>query len=203
MPSPIREAHETAATGRRTITFWFALSLLALSLLSVAVAHATGGARVFLRFSPVFGLIGGAAIGWLALQTGRPMGRWRWVFPALLVGISFVGLTLEARRMYVVELRAKYRTPILTPTPEMAASFQQERETVLAAKSRFGTYLRFRVSSDSLPGGAATAVTWPAVFWAGEIVLAGLVGAWSFSMVTRQSQADEAARGAGKKATGS
>jgi hypothetical protein len=203
MLSPIREAHETAANRRRTIALWFALSLLALTLLSVAVAHVTGGARVFSRFSPVFGLIGGAAMGWLALQIDRPMGRWRWAFPALLVGISFVGLTLEAYRMRVVELRAQFRTALPILHPELADSIRQKRKTVLAAKSRFGAYLSFRVSSDSLPGGALSAVTWPAVFWAGEIVLAGLVGGWSFSMVTRQPQTDEATARVDEQATGS
>ena len=191
MPAPIREANEIAANRRRTIALWLALSLLALSLLSVAAARVTGGARVFFRFSPVFGLIGGAAMGWLALQSYRPMGRWRWGFPALLVGISFVGLTLETYRMYVVEQRAKYRTdPILHP--ELAAPIRRVREHVLEAETRFGAYLRFRVSSVSLPGGELWPVTWPTVFWAGEIVLAGLAGGSSFRMVTRRPQTDEA-----------
>ena len=203
MASPIREMHEIAVARRRKLAFWFAQSLVVLALLSVAVAHVTGGARVFLRFSPVFGLICGAAMGWLALQNGRPMGRGRWAFPALLVGISFVGLTLEAHRIHVVKLRAKYDTPIPSPTPEMAASFQQKREAVLAAEFRFGAYLSYRVSKGSLRDGRLSAVAWPAIFWAGEIVLAGLVGGWSFNMVTRQPQPAEAATGDDKKSTAS
>jgi hypothetical protein len=85
----------------------------------------------------------------------------------------------------------------------MAASFQQKREAVLAAEFRFGAYLSYRVSKGSLRDGRLSAVAWPAIFWAGEIVLAGLVGGWSFNIVTRQPQPAEAATGDDKKSTAS
>jgi hypothetical protein len=56
---------------------------------------------------------------------------------------------------------------------------------MVAARSRFNLYLRYRISANQLFGDRARSAPWPAVIWAIEILLAALVAATTFHIFTR------------------
>lgn len=178
------EANDIPATGGIGPVQWFGLSLLALSALALAAAHAGGLGRILLRFAPLFGLAGGAAVGWIASYAFISRRR-SWIAAAMvLVACAYLGMTLEAYRMYVDELREQYTGGFPFVAAEIAAPLQQERQKILADRSRFAAYLAFRVSSHRFFADNAWPQPWPALFWGLEIVLAALVAGWAFSRLT-------------------
>jgi hypothetical protein len=166
---------------------WLSLGLLAVAMLAFAAAHVSGHAGIACRFAPLFGLVVGALLGWLTGQGRSANHRRRLLLAAVLGAAGFVGLTLESHRLYVTRLKQSIKSGIglnLLP-PEILEEMNVERAKVIAIRSRFDVYLRYRISDNQLIGVDALSALWPAVIWAVEILLAALVAAGLFHIFTR------------------
>ncbi|MBT4864760.1 MAG: hypothetical protein HON53_06490 [Planctomycetaceae bacterium] len=180
---------ELDKTGSPPISFvkWLSLSFVLTAMLAFAAAHAPGQAGIACRFALLFGLVVGALSGWLAGQ-GRDANHWRrLLFVGVLGATGFAGLTLESYRLYVVHLKDSIGSGVglnLLP-PKILDEMNEGRAEVLATRSRFDVYLRYRIMENQLVGDKAYPGPTAAYFWAVEIFLAAIAAAGTFHIFTR------------------
>jgi hypothetical protein len=159
---------------------WLSLSLVLTAMLAFAAAHVSGQAGIICRFAAMFGPLVGTLIGWLSGQGGTAKSYRRTIIAATIAAAGFIGLTLESRRLYVVTFKEKIANGVgFMPVPKEVI------DNMVAARSQFTWYLRYRVSANRLFGNKALSVPWPAVIWAVEIILAALLAAGAFHIFTR------------------
>jgi|GEM_PF-6585321 hypothetical protein len=179
---------------------WLSLSVVLTAMLAFAAAHVPGQAGIACRFAALFGLVVGALIGWLAGQGRDANHRRRLLLAAILGAAGFVGLTLESHRLYVVRLKDSIGSGVglnLLPSKmldEMNESYCQllcyekmneGRAQVIATRSQFDVYLRYRIMENRLVGEKAFSTSTAAGLWAVEILLAAILAVGTFHIFTR------------------
>jgi hypothetical protein len=178
-----------AAPDKPTSPFWqwLLISFVFIALIAFAAAHVPGRISVVCRFAPMFGFVVGAVVGLLTGQ-GRGAGhRGKLVLIAVLAAAGFVGLTLEAHRLYAAKLQKLLDGGIgvnLIP-PHMIDKMQQDRAEVIAIRSKFRTYLHYRISANLNSSSKGWSEPWPAVIWSIEILLASVIAALTYHLFTR------------------
>ena len=170
-----------------SFTKWLLLSVVLTAMLAFAAAHVPGQAGIACRFALLFGLVVGALSGWLAGQGKGANYRRRLLLVTVLGAAGFAGLTFESYRLYVVHLKDSIGSGVglnLLP-PKMLDEMNQGRAKVIAIRSRFDVYLRYRIMENRLVGEKAFSTSTAACIWAVEIILAAIVAAGAFHIFTR------------------
>jgi hypothetical protein len=156
-------------------------SLVGLTALTLAAAHAPGRIRLLGLFAVAFGAVCGWGLARGAAYFGvSDRSIVRLVTAMILIGAAETGLTLESWRLYVVDLRKTYDPEASAEVVGGGQPFvpdsllkkaREERQRALEAKSRLPAYLRHRVKNlGDWPA------PWPVVFWVGEVILGTAAG---------------------------
>lgn len=172
---------------------WLALGAVGLALLSFLAAHAPPRVKLLGLFAVGYGFLAGWGLSRLADLVDLSNRRVLISASLALILAGQLGLVWESHRLYEVRERKRLETTAQPLFPQLlqqtaklesgedldnlrtaealASSLQQERQRVLAERTRFQNYLKHRVSAlgDWPP-------PWPLVFWCVETFLGTFVG---------------------------
>jgi hypothetical protein len=166
---------------------WIVLCVGLVGVMAFATAHAP---PAWQRPGPTafwFAVLGGVVVGGIA-AVHRIQNRWLVALVGfLIIAAAILGMTGERYRLYVQSLKDLYLGSLAPNSPEALGeavaqggameNFLNEmratRRRIYEARRPFPAFLSFRLEAL----GIATE-PWPLVFWLGEILLGGLVGAF-------------------------
>lgn len=188
----------TPRTPAGRIGEWVFLCAVVLTALAVGAACLPPRFRLLGLLAALFGLLCGWIMGRIAVLLRLSSTRWLMVSAGVLTAAAFAGQTWEARRHFAEEMASRFDRaektilqpqggqvssgPRLSPgsSVEEQEAIRQAREIWLAENTSFAAYLQHRVKALG---------EWPlwgaALFWGGEILLAGLCGGWVYRRVSR------------------
>lgn len=166
---------------------WVVLSLGLVGVMAFAVAHAPPGWQ---RPGPTalwFAVAGGIIMGGIAVVHRITSRRLVFIVAFPVIAASIAGMTGERYRLYVNSLRSLYLGSTAPKSPkamgdaitggqvmqDMIEEFHAERRAIYEARRPFRVFLAFRLEALGI-----TTEPWPLVFWLGEILLGGLLGAF-------------------------
>jgi hypothetical protein len=166
---------------------WGTLCFGLVGLMALAAAHLPPGWQ---RPGPTafwFAIVSGLVVGGIAVVHRVYSGRWVFVLGFLVISLAIAGMTGERYRLYDKTLRDLYLGPATAQNPQamqdrlqhghveeqLMQEHRQSRRRVYEARRSFPVFLKFR-----LEGWGLTNDPWPIVFWWGEILIGGLLGAF-------------------------
>jgi hypothetical protein len=154
--------------------------------MAFAVAHAPPGWQ---RPGPTalwFAVVAGIVVGGIAVVNRVQRKGLMFLVAFLLISSAIAGMTGERYRLYEKSLKDLYLGPasnnpaVLSETvkhgqvmEELIKDLREERHRVYEAKRPFLVFLTFRLAALGI-----TQEPWPMVFWLGEILLGGTLGAF-------------------------
>jgi hypothetical protein len=162
------------------------LSFVLVGAMGFALAHAPPGWQ---RPGPTalwFAVASGIAVGGIAVVNQVRRSGLVFAVGFLVIFLAIAGMTGERYRLYEKSLRELYLGPPAANNPEalseslnhgqalqsLMEDFEEDRRRVYETRRPFAVFLRFR-----LEGWGISQEPWPIVFFLGEILLGGLVGA--------------------------
>lgn len=185
----------TRGHGNPTARFleWLLLSLVGLTLLTLAAAHAPARIKLLGLFAVGYGALAGWGLARLAEIVGG-IGRTTVLAASVLLLIGGqVGLAWESHRLYAARERQRFENAAAPVLPQLlkgtgrvgtadsgtrvnaarklASSVQRDRQRALARRTRFDAYLTYRISA--LGDWSAP---WPGIVWGAEVLLGTIAG---------------------------
>jgi hypothetical protein len=163
---------------------WFLLGLVAVAALSGLAGHAPARVRLLLLFPIAFGLMVGAGLGLLAhhLELRRSVPASLIVALLAIAGLANVAriaygeLAAQARRAVEQGPQRLLALRILESTelgdPRDRRSYHELRT---ALQPKFGDYLASRLTGTF----GWRPPPWPELVWASEVLIGGIVAAWT------------------------
>ncbi len=173
-----------ASPPRPTIWQWVILSVLLVGAMGLALAHAPPSWQRPGPTALLFAVAGGVFIGGIAVVNQIKSRRLVCSVAFAVIVLSIAGMTAERYRLYVKSLKERYLSPPKALNP--SALFEnfpggqvgqemvrEMRRKEYEAKRPFRVYLAFRLQALGI-----TEEPWPLVYWIGELLLGGLLGAF-------------------------
>lgn len=171
---------------------WLAVSLVGLTGLALAAAHAPARVRLLLLMSVLFGAFAGWGMALAARHFGIAAGRVGIAVVGLLVAAALVGQTLEAWRVNVQRRKAAYIEKSKA-SPLARIGLEEFLDEKMAAEWRFDTYLQGRLAV--LKQNLGSDADWPlavaVAFWLCEVLAGAVVAAWLFRRSCRPDPAQD------------
>jgi len=187
---------ETGESAIRLVFEWLVIGLVGVTVLTLAGAHAPGRIKLIGLFAVVYGLAVGWGLGQLAKLRRVPIGKGVGWLSLALIAAGQIGMAFQSYQLHVVQIRRDdqpdskliglerfLQRQNVPEDPEERARLEeikqdiqraaQSREQKLAELTSFSTYLRNRLAALGTWWSP-----WPAVFWAVEVLLSSMAGAW-------------------------
>lgn len=169
---------------------WLAIGVLGIAVLSLLAAYAPPQIRKLVLFPAAFGVLAGWGLGRLGTEFQLPQRR-----VALAAGVLVVAGLVNCGVATYRQLAAESRRAVqLDPQRLLGLRLLEEQAQHDAAWAQRLLEERLRSQptfSDFLAGRVAGLGWWPdprpALFWIGELLLAGLAGAWTAARTLRRS----------------
>ncbi len=166
-----------------TIWQWVILSVLLVGTMGLALAHAPPGWQRPGPTALLFAVAGGVFIGGIAVVNRIKSRRLVFAVAFAVIAVSIAGMTAERYRLYVKSLEETYLSPPQASNPsalfenfeggQAAQELAREmRRQAYEAERPFRVYLAFRLQALGIKN-----EPWPLVYWIGELLLGGLLGA--------------------------
>ena len=174
---PLANGKTDPISGGSSVLSWFSASIIAVTALSIAAAHAPPRIRLIGLFSIVFGLMVGWVVVWLASQLQAEPGRRFAVVTAVLLSLSgLIGSTWQSSRLD--ELRSMQSGKDALAARLIKEFEQQDKQPVSDHQRRsevteFQKYLSRRLKN---LGNWTT--PWPECFWVSELIAAAIAAGW-------------------------
>ncbi len=147
---------------------WLLLSVVAVSVLTIAAVHAPARVKLIGLFAVVYGLFAGWLLSKAVRVTTGHLSKLQLVLSFLLIAAGQCTVTVESYRLHKAAVMQRFEWSSEAKSPRADEMRQLLRQT-----TSFSAYLQRRVS----PLGVWPA-PWPAVFWGVEVLLCGAAGAW-------------------------
>lgn len=199
--------HPTTPISQPTIWQWVTLSFGLVGAMAFAMAHAPPGWQ---RPGPTafwFAVVSGVVVGGIAVVNCVRSRRLVFLVAFLVISAAIAGMTAERYRIYDKWLRDLYLGPPGSHNPavmsetlkhgqvmeELMKDIHEQRRLIYEARRPFPVFLKFRLEALGI-----STEPWPLVFWLGEILLGGLVGAFvALRWQTWQFEAQQTSTNAG------
>ncbi len=174
---PLANGKTDPISGGSSVLSWFCASIIAVTAISIAAAHAPPRIRLIGLFSIVFGLMVGWVVVWLASQLQAEPGRRFAVVTAVLLSLcGLIGSTWQSSRLD--ELRSMQSGKDALAARLIKEFEQQDKQPVSDHQRRsevteFQKYLSRRLKN---LGNWTT--PWPECFWVSELIAAAIAAGW-------------------------
>jgi hypothetical protein len=174
---PLANGQTDPMSGGSSVLGWFTASIIAVTAISIAAAHAPSRIRLIGLISIVFGLMVGWVVVWLASQLQAEPGRRLIVVTAALLSLcGLIGSTWLTSRLDEALLSKSGKDGLAARLikeferqDKQSGSDNQKRSEV----SEFQKYLSRRLQKL----GTWTS-PWPECFWAIELIAAATAAGW-------------------------
>ena len=174
---PLANGKTDPISGGSSVLSWFCASIIAVTAISIAAAHAPPRIRLIGLFSIVFGLMVGWVVVWLESQLQAEPGRRFAVVTAVLLSLcGLIGSTWQSSRLD--ELRSMQSGKDALAARLIKEFEQQDKQPVSDHQRRsevteFQKYLSRRLKN---LGNWTT--PWPECFWVSELIAAAIAAGW-------------------------